>query len=425
MAQPPAPTPPAALPLEAAREALRAWLPTPATEPAPECLPLREALGRVLAQDQASPIDVPGRDSAAMDGYALRGAELAQASGPGLALAGVGLAGRPHAGPVPAGACLRITTGAVLPEGLDTVLPLELARVEGGRVQAEAGALRPGAHVRRAGEDLRRGALALPAGRVLGAAELGLAASMGLASLPVRRRPRVAFLSTGDELCPLGTPLPEGGVYDSNRVTLQAMLQRLGVVEPLDFGSVRDEPQALEARFREAATAAEVVISTGGVSVGEADHTKAVMARLGRVDFWQLAMRPGRPMAIGRLPGGRDGQGALLFGLPGNPVAVMVTFYAVVRELLLALAGATPPALPTVWARSAGPIAKRPGRSEFPRGRLARSPEGRWTVALAGGQGAAMLRAMAEGDGLILLGHAQGEVAAGDWVEVLPFHGLA
>lgn len=419
----PLPRPTADLPLETARAALLASLPAPVAEV--ETVALREALGRVLAQDQASPIDVPAGDCAAMDGYALRAAERGLAAGPGLRLAGAGLAGRPHAGPVPAGACVRITTGALLPDGLDTVLPLEQARAAEGRVWAEGEGVAAGAHVRRAGEDLARGQRVLPAGRLLGAAELGLAASMGLAHLPVRRRLRVAFLATGDELCPPGQPLPRGGVYDSNRVVLEAMLHRLGGVAPLDFGTVRDDPAALEARFREAAAAADVVISTGGVSVGEADHTKAVMARLGRVDFWQLALRPGRPMAVGRLPAGPGGREALLVGLPGNPVAVMVTFHAVVRGLLLALAGATPPRLPTVHARCAAPIAKRPGRSEFPRGRLERDADGRWTVSLAGGQGAAMLRGMAEGDGLILLEHGRGPVAAGEEVEVLPFHALA
>ncbi|HEY2561498.1 MAG TPA: molybdopterin-binding protein, partial [Caldimonas sp.] len=241
------------------------------------------------------------------------------------------------------------------------------------------------------------------------------------AEVAVFRRLRVAFFSTGNELRSVGEALDPGSVYDSNRYTLWGMLHRLGV-EVLDLGVVRDDPQALEAAFRAAASAADVVITSGGVSVGEADHTKAVMAALGDVLFWRIAMRPGRPMAIGRIASG-DHE-AILFGLPGNPVAVMVTFYAFVRDALLAMGGAGPTPILTLRAASATAIRKRAGRTEYQRGIVERASDGRWRVRMTGSQGSGILRSMSEANGLIVLGHAQGDVAAGDEVDVLPFEGL-
>jgi molybdopterin molybdotransferase len=276
----------------------------------------------------------------------------------------------------------------------------------------------------------------------LSPADLGLLASLGQAEVPVRRRLRVGFFSTGDELRSIGEPLAAGCVYDSNRYTLWGMLQRLGV-ECLDFGVVRDEPVALEAAFRAAARAADAVITSGGVSVGEADHTKQVMAKLGDVLFWRIAMRPGRPMAIGRIGGtggtSGNGDGAILFGLPGNPVAVMVTFYAFVRDALLAMSGATPKPLPMLRAASTLAIRKKPGRTEYQRGIVTRAAPGtsvtaapagthtsqeQWQVAITGAQGSGILRSMSQANGLVVLHHQQGDVAAGELVDVLPFDGL-
>lgn len=394
-----------------------------------ETLPLRQALGRVLAEDVISPIDVPAHDNSAMDGYAFAGSALADGAETMLRVAAT-----VHAGDVPTmttapGDCVRIMTGAVMPPGLDTVVPQELCRLEDGRIHIAPGTLRAGDNRRLRGEDLRRGEPALQAGHILGPADLGLLASLACAEVPVRRRLRVAFFSTGDELRSIGEPLDDGCVYDSNRYTLHGMLTRLGV-DLIDMGVVRDDPQALRAAFTAAARDADAVITSGGVSVGEADHTKAVMRELGEVLFWKIAMRPGRPMAIGRIDASPEASsdshtpGAILFGLPGNPVAVMVTFYAFVREALLAMSGARAAPLPALHAVCDTPLRKKPGRTEFQRGILSPGTDGRWHVRITGAQGSGILRSMSEANALVVLGHAQGSVAAGDEVEVWLFDGL-
>jgi len=380
--------------------------------------PIRDALGRVLASDIISAIDVPAHDNSAMDGFALRGSELLADTTTRLRIVGSGLAGQNFSGAVPAGSCVRITTGAVMPAGLDTVVPQEFTQLDGDAVLVPAGVLRAGDNRRLAGEDLARGEAALAAGRVLRPADLGLLASLGLAEVPVRRRLRVAFFSTGDELRSIGEPLDAGCVYDSNRYTLWGMLQRLGV-ESIDLGVMRDDPAALREAFTQAASCADAVITSGGVSVGEADHTKNIMAELGEVLFWKIAMRPGRPMAIGRIGG--PSQPAILFGLPGNPVAVMVTFYAFVRDALLRMAGASPQPLPLLRAASVAPIRKKPGRTEYQRGIVSRAADGGWQVAITGSQGSGILRSMSQANGMVLLHHAQGNVATGELVDVLPF----
>jgi molybdopterin molybdotransferase len=387
-----------------------------------ESLPLRTSLGRVLAHDVVSTIDVPASDNSAMDGYALRGAELRTDAPSAFSVAGTGLAGQAIVGEVGAGECVRIMTGAVMPAGLDTVVPQEFAQVDGdGRIVLQAGVVRTGDNRRLAGEDLRHGEPALRAGRLLRPADLGLMASLGRAEVGVYRRLRVAFFSTGDELRSIGEPLDAGCVYDSNRYTLWGMLQRLGV-DLLDLGVVPDDPTQLEAAFRHAAENADAVITSGGVSVGEADHTKQVMAKLGDVLFWKIAMRPGRPMAIGRIES--RGRQAILFGLPGNPVAVMVTFYAFVRDALLAMSGATAAPLPMLRARSVQPIRKKAGRTEYQRGIVTVSDDGSLQVTITGSQGSGILRSMSEANGLVVLHHDQGDVPAGGSVDVLPFEGL-
>jgi molybdopterin molybdotransferase len=412
---------PNALPVASAQEFIARFVPKVEVV---ERIALRSALGRVLAQDLVSQIDVPAHDNSAMDGYALRGADLAVAGPTVLRVAGTGYAGARFEGGTAAGECVRIMTGAVMPAGHDTVVPQEFCAVEGDRVSIPAGVVRTGDNRRLAGEDLARGEAALQAGRVLRPADIGLAASLGIGELPVRRRLRVAFFSTGDELRSIGEPLDAGCVYDSNRYTIHAMLSRLGV-ELLDLGVVRDDPDALEAAFRGAAEAADAVITSGGVSVGEADHTKQVMARLGEVAFWKIAMRPGRPMAFGRIAApGAGSRCAVLFGLPGNPVAVMVTFYAFVRDALLAMAGATPAPLPMLRARSVAAIRKKPGRTEYQRGIVSRGSDGDWDVTLTGAQGSGILRSMSVANGLVVLHHAQGSVEPGERVDVLPFDGL-
>jgi molybdopterin molybdotransferase len=308
-----------------------------------------------------------------------------------------------------------------MPAGLDTVVPQEFVSEADGKVMIPPGIVKPGDNRRLAGEDLAAGEAALRAGRVLKPADIGMLASMGLPEVTVRRKLRVAFFSTGNELRSIGEPLDEGSVYDSNRYTLWAMLARLGV-DIIDLGVVRDDPAALEQTFRQAAESADAVITSGGVSVGEADHTKQVMASLGDVLFWRVAMRPGRPLAIGRIESG--GRSAILFGLPGNPVAVMVTFYAFVRDALLTMSGATPQPLLTVRAASMKAIRKKPGRTEYQRGIVSRAADGSWQVAITGSQGSGILRSMSEANGLVVLHHEQGNVEIGELVEVLAFDGL-
>ena len=397
-----------------------------------ESLALRSALGRVLARDVISAIDVPAHDNSAMDGYALRSSELRPDADTLISVAGTAFAGARLSSPALPGQGVRIMTGAVMPGGLDTVVPQEFTRTEpDGRIRIPAGSVQAGDNRRLRGEDLARGEPALKAGRILSPADLGLLASFGQAEVPVFRRLRVAFFSTGDELRSIGEPLDEGCVYDSNRYTIWGMLCRLGV-EVIDLGVVRDAPAALEATFTQAAQCADAVITSGGVSVGEADHTKQVMRQLGEVLFWKIAMRPGRPMAIGRIGSQPDAEGgsgppghqAILFGLPGNPVAVMVTFYAFVRQALLAMSGASPQAMPLLQAVSEAPLRKKPGRTEYQRGIVTQHADGRWQVRITGAQGSGILRSMSQANGMVVLHHDQGNVAAGDLVDVIPFDGL-
>jgi molybdopterin molybdotransferase len=380
-------------------------------------VPVRSALGRVLAEDVLSPVNVPAHRNSAMDGWAMRGADLKAEGETTLDEIGSSFAGRPFAGRVGPGQCVRIMTGGVVPEGADTVVMQERAKANGRSVTFAPGQ-KTGQNVREAGEDLEAGSVALERGRIVRPAELGLIASLGVGEVAVHRSLRVAFFSTGDELKSVGTQLAEGEIYDSNRYTIYGMLQRLGC-EPLDMGVVRDDPQALERAFAEAARIADVVITSGGVSVGEADFVKAMLDKLGEVVFWKIAMKPGRPLAYGKIGG------AHFFGLPGNPVSVMVTFYMFVRDALLVLAGANPvEPLPTFKATCTGRLRKAPGRTEFQRGILARAADGALTVKPTGEQGSGILKSMSDANCFIMLGEAQGNVEPGTVVDVQPLEGL-
>lgn len=378
------------------------------------------ALGRVLAKDLISPISVPPHDNSAMDGFALKGSALSATEPTTLRQVGTAYAGAAWSHPVAEGECLKIMTGAVMPANLDTVVPLEFVQVQGDQITVPPGVVKPGDNRRHQGEDLMAGQPALLQGKRLGPAALGLIASLGVPEVTVLRRLKVAYFSTGDEILSLGEPLREGAVYDSNRYTVFGLLTQLGI-EMLDMGVIKDEPAALEAAFRHAAQLADAIITSGGVSMGEGDHTKAMMRQLGDVAFWRIAMRPGRPMAVGRITQGE--RTALLFGLPGNPVAVMVTFLAFVRPALLKMMGATP--APTLYtkARSTEALRKKPGRTEYQRGVVTRSPDGHLSVCTTGNQGSGVLRSMVEANGLIVLHHAQGDVAPGDEVDVMLFDG--
>jgi molybdopterin molybdotransferase len=376
-----------------------------------------DALDRIVAEDIVSPLSVPPHDNSAMDGYAFDSACLTSARDVRLRCVGTALAGPVWKGRVNVGECVKIMTGAVMPVGCDTVIPAEFVGMDGTHVAFPAVTVRAGDNRRLLGEDLMQGQVALARGARLGPAALGLLASLGIPRVRVTPRLKVAYFSTGSEILSLGEAPREGAVYDSNRYTVLGMLTRLGC-QMIDLGVCPDDPALLRDRFQQAAEAADVVITSGGVSVGEADFTKAMMRELGDVAFWRIAMRPGRPMAVGRL--GRS----VLFGLPGNPVAVMVTFLAFVRPALLRLMGALDRPLPMVRARSAETLRKKPGRTEFQRGVLSRQADGDWHVRTTGQQGSGVLRSMVEADGLIVLAHEQGDVGIGDWVDVVRFDGI-
>lgn len=387
---------------------------------ATEDLGVFDALGRVLAQDVVSPISVPPHDNSAMDGFAFDSGQLRAGEPLGLRVVGTAFAGKAWAGTVGAGECLKIMTGAIMPPGLDTVVPLEFVKAEGDRVVVPPNVVSAGDNRRLLGEDLMAGEAALRQGQTLGPAALGLLASLGLPAVKVFRRVKVAYFSTGDEILSLGETPREGAVYDSNRYTVFGLLTRLGV-EVVDMGVVRDEPAELEAAFRTAALKADAIITSGGVSMGEADHTKAMMKQLGDVAFWRIAMRPGRPMAVGRID--EADKSAVLFGLPGNPVAVMVTFLAFVRPALQRLMGASPSEPVLLQALSGEALRKKPGRTEYQRGIVTRTPDGALSVRTTGNQGSGVLSSMVEANGLIVLHHGQGNVAVGDPVDVMMFDG--
>ena len=381
-----------------------------------EDVPIFEALNRVIAKDVISPIDVPPHDNSAMDGFAFNGDALQSHQALTLKVVGTALAGKAWQGVLKTGECVKIMTGAIMPVGLDTVVPQELCSVETDSVSIPAGMVRAGDNRRLCGEDLKKNAPALAKGTRVTPAAVGLLASLGQPTVPVVRRLKVAYFSTGDEILSLGEAPREGAVYDSNRYTVFGMLQDLGC-EMIDMGVVRDDPLRLEQAFAQAAQLADAVITSGGVSVGEADFTKAMMKKLGDVVFWKIAMRPGRPMAVGRLTQGH--RSAVLFGLPGNPVAVMVTFLAFVKPALLQMMGVTSAPPPLIRAKTQEVLRKKPGRTEYQRGIATRNAQGELEVVTTGNQGSGVLSSMVQANCLIVLSHAQSTAQIGDWVDVL------
>lgn len=410
---------PNALTVQQAQDIMRAYV-------QPVCgmekLTVRQALGRVLAIDIISPINVPAHDNSAMDGYALRGEDITDSEELKLKVTATVLAGAEFTGTVEPGECVRIMTGALMPAACDTVVPQEFTtKISDEEIRISAGSLRAGDNRRLKGEDLAMGTIALHKGKILTPADLGLLASLGIPEVSVQRRLRVAIFSTGDELRSLGETLESGCVYDSNRYTLYGMLVRMGC-EVLDMGVVQDNPDALEAAMRSACENADAIITSGGVSVGDADHTRQLMNRLGEVAFWSIAMRPGRPMAFGKIASA--GKSAYLFGLPGNPVAVMVSFYFFARQALQQMGGAEITPLPMFSVKSNADIRKRPGRTEYQRGILSIREDGELGVSITGSQGSGILRSMSEANCMIILHHEQGNIAAGEKLSVLPFAGL-
>lgn len=404
-----------------------------------EDVPLGDALDRVLAQPVISPLNIPAHDYSAMDGYAFCG-ELLAAAGSGspslrLPIAGQSLAGHPFDADVPRGACVRIMTGAPLPAGCDTVIAQEFVE----RVAAPslvivfpASAVTRGANCRRAGEYLAASQLALPAGRRLRACDVGLAASLGMARVSVKRRLRIALFSTGDELRAPGQALGNAGIPDSNRFMLHAMLHRLNV-EVHDLGIVRDDPAALEAALRGAIPHADAVIASGGASAGDTDFICTLLQTLGEVTFRGLAMRPGRPFAFGQISAESPSQNgvpssqahaALFFGLPGNPVAALVAFWQIVRPALLALMGAAQKPTPLIAATCDAPLRKRAGRTEFLCGVAARGASGLWHVTPTAQQGSGSFVTVSQANCFIVLAHERGQVSAGDPVDIALFDEL-
>jgi molybdopterin molybdotransferase len=398
---------------QARQDILAAIRPVTATEK----LALRAALDRVLAEAITSPLDVPGHTNSAMDGYAVASSQLAADGTTTLSVIGTAYAGRPLATQPGAGECIRIMTGAPMPPGTDTVIMQEqVTLLDEQRITIGTGHCH-GQNVRQAGEDIPRGSQVLASGHTLRAADLGLLASLGIAEINVRRRPRVAFFSTGDELRSIGETLGEGDIYDSNRYSLYGMLRRLNM-DIIDMGVVRDDPVALREAFRDATRQADVVVTSGGVSVGEADYIKPVLDEIGEINFWKIAMKPGRPLTFGNLGD------TLFFGLPGNPVAVMVSFYQFVQPALQYLAsGRQDPPL-CFNARCTEPLRKRPGRTEYLRGILEPDQAGDWQVRIAGRQGSGILSSMSRANCFIVLAEDDGDVHPGDPVRVQPFAGL-
>jgi len=381
-----------------------------------EQLAVRQCLSRVLAEDIHSTIDVPSHTNSAMDGYALRGSDIPTEGTASLEIIGRAMAGVPFAGSVTAGQCVRIMTGAKMPQGADTVIMQEHVSVDGERITIGTGH-KPGQNVRQTGEDLATGERVFSAGKLITPADLGMLASMGIAEVRVRRQVRVAFFSTGDELRSVGQPLGDGQIYDSNRYTLHGMLTRLGV-ELLDMGVIPDRRDEIENAFHSAAQIADVLITSGGVSVGEADFVKETLEKIGEVNFWKIAMKPGRPLAVGRI------NQCHFFGLPGNPVSAMVTFYQFVQPALKKLSGqdVSPPLL--LKARTTSTLKKAPGRIDYQRGWLETDDQGELVVHSTGRQGSGMLSSMGKANCFIVLPLESKGVEADSLVTVQPFAGL-
>ena len=381
-----------------------------------ERLALRSALSRVLAEDIVSPIDVPAHNNSAMDGYAVNSADLPNEGSNALRIVGTALAGTPFEGSVQPGSAVRIMTGAVLPAGSDTVIMQERAESDGDIVRI-GDDNRRGQNTRMAGEDLKAGEAVFHAGRLLTPADIGVIASLGIAEVAVRRRLRIAFFSTGDELRSIGEPLQSGQIYDSNRYTLYGMLTRLGA-DIVDMGVIRDRREELQQALSEAASIADAVITSGGVSVGEADFVKDILTSLGEVNFWKIAMKPGRPLAFGKIGN------AVFFGLPGNPVSVMVTFYQFVQPALRRMTGQSDPTTILFKVPCTTNLKKRPGRMEFQRGILQRQTDGSMLVHGTGDQGSGILSTMSKANCFIILADECADVEAGTLVDVQPFDSL-
>lgn len=410
----------ALLPLNEALANMLAQLPTP-TET--ETLSLNQAANRVLAQDIISPINVPSFDNSAMDGYAIKLADLDQFST--FTIAGKAFAGKPFEGEIKSGECVRIMTGAMLPTGCDAVIMQEETEQAGENQIKFTNSIKLGQNIRRVGEDVAQGSLVLAKGSLLNVASLPLLASLGIAKVEVFKRTKVAILSTGDELVSVGKPLATGQIYDTNRFAVRLMLEKLNC-EILDFGILSDDPTIFEETFVKAQQAADVLITSGGVSVGEADFTKDVLEKLGKIAFWKIAIKPGKPFAFGFL--GESEKQTVFFGLPGNPVSALVTFYQLVQPALARLSGLNDDYLanltPKMTACAATNLKKAAGRQDFQRGFYFINEQGELMVKPVGQQGSHIFSAFYESNCFIVLEAERGNVQAGEKVTIQPFNGL-
>ncbi|MCL2916148.1 molybdopterin molybdotransferase MoeA [Shewanella corallii] len=377
-----------------------------------EVVQLNQAMGRILAEDLASMLDLPPFDNSSMDGYAFRLADLQQSST--LKLAGYSFAGHPYEGEYQQGTCIRIMTGAPLPACYDTVQMQEKTQADGELITIEAPDA-TGANVRGRGEELKAGDKVLVKGIRIGAAEMGVLATIGQSQVRVYRQLTVAFFSTGDELRPVGSDLAPGQIYDSNRYSILGLLQKAGV-NWLDLGVIADDPEAIRAAFLEASCNADMVLTSGGVSVGDADYTKQILDEEGEITFWKMAIKPGKPFAFGKLGD------AVFCGLPGNPVSSMVTFYKIVMPLLQKMQGLPPQPSLSVKATLTSPIRKHPGRVEYQRAILSRNAQGELEVCTTGSQGSGMLTSMSLANSFIVMPQMQGDTPAGTLVDVEPFN---
>lgn len=382
-----------------------------------ECLTIEKARGRTLAEAVTAAFNVPAHTNSAVDGYAIHAADLPVQGTASLHIAGEAYAGKPYAGFVKRGKCLRIMTGAVMSEELDTVIMQEQVERQGNSIIIDS-RNKKGQNVRKSGEDLKQGETVLQPGKLLTPPDIGLIASLGIAEINVSRKLRIAIASTGNEVFGLGSPRSASGLYDSNRYSLLAALDRPDI-ETVNLGIIEDNPEALLTRFEQASDYADVILSTGGVSVGEADYTKTALQASGNIAFWKVAIKPGRPLAFGNI------NNAVFFGLPGNPVAVMVTFYLFVLPALEKMLGITnKPIAPVFQAKTTENLHKKPGRTEVPRGIIEQDENRQWLVKTTGKQGSGILSSMSQANAFIILEHDRADVKAGEWVWVQPFAGL-
>ncbi|QBH96697.1 molybdopterin molybdotransferase [Limnobaculum zhutongyuii] len=380
-----------------------------------EQINLTQAADRITAQAITSPLNVPPFDNSAMDGYAVRRSEVTESAV--LPVAGKAFAGQPFHGEWPTGSCVRIMTGAPIPAGTDAVIMQEQTEVQENGVRFTA-MPKAGQNIRLAGEDIRQGAEVLPVGSKLGVAQLPLLASLGVDQVTVYRRLKVALFSTGDELQTIGQPLQEGQIYDTNRFAVRLMLEKLDC-EVIDLGIIRDDEAAIRQAFAKADAQADVVITSGGVSVGKADYTKQILDEMGKISFWKLAIKPGKPFAFGQL------SNALFCGLPGNPVSAALTFYQLVQPLLMKLSGYSQWQKPRqIKVKTITALKKTPGRMDFQRGILSSNAQGELEVKTTGHQGSHVFSSFSQGNCFIVLEQERGSVAAGEWVTVEPFNPL-